>query len=155
MSIKIVMVCLGNICRSPLAEGILASKLPADQFIVHSAGTGNWHIGNSPDKRSIDIAKKNGIDISNQKAAHFTSAFFENYDYIFVMDRSNHKNVTVLATQSSHHEKVFYMLDSLFPDEKAEVPDPYFDDLKAFEEVFNLLDKSCSILAKKLIEKHL
>jgi protein-tyrosine phosphatase len=149
------MVCLGNICRSPLAEGILASKLPANQFIVHSAGTGNWHIGNPPDKRSIDIAKKNGIDISNQRATHFTSAFFENYDYIFVMDRSNHKNVTLLATQSSHHEKVFYMLDSLFPDEKAEVPDPYFDDIKAFEDVFNLLDKSCNILAKKLIEKHL
>lgn len=154
MSIKIVMVCLGNICRSPLAEGILASKLPSNQFIIDSAGTGNWHVGKSPDKRSVAIAKKYGIDISNQQAAHFSPNYFEEYDYIFVMDRSNYKNVIDLATHSSHKDKVSYILDSLFPDKKAEVPDPYYDEMDAFEEVYQMLDKSCSILAKKLIETY-
>ncbi|MEN9928791.1 MAG: hypothetical protein RLZZ231_712 [Bacteroidota bacterium] len=154
MSIKIVMVCLGNICRSPLAEGILASKLPKNQFVVDSAGTGNWHVGSSPDKRSIAVAKKKGVDISQQRAAHFTSAFFEQYDYIFVMDRSNYKNVIQMTTHSNHREKVFYILDALYPDQNAEVPDPYYDEISAFEEVFQMLDQSCSILAQKLIAKH-
>lgn len=118
MSIKIVMVCLGNICRSPLAEGILASKLPENQFVVDSAGTGNWHVGSAPDKRSVSIANKYGIDISKQRAAHFTPDLFEKYDYIFVMDRSNFNNVVNLSSNSKHHEKVFYILDSLYPDQK-------------------------------------
>lgn len=154
MSIKIVMVCLGNICRSPLAEGILAFKLPENHFVVESAGTGNWHVGSAPDKRSVSIANKYGIDISKQRAAHFTPDLFEKYDYIFVMDRSNFNNVVNLSSNSKHHEKVFYILDSLYPDQKAEVPDPYYDDLTAFDAVFQMLDQSCSILAKKLIAKH-
>jgi protein-tyrosine phosphatase len=155
MPIKIVMVCLGNICRSPLAEGILSSKLPKNNFIVESAGTGNWHVGNSPDKRSITIAKKYGINIAEQRATHFTSDFFENYDYIFVMDQSNYKNVIQLAENQKHIAKVHFVLESLFPNKKAEVPDPYYDEMAAFEKVFTLLDKSCTILAQKLIAKHI
>ena len=86
MPVKILMVCLGNICRSPLAEGILASKLPKDIFIVDSAGTGNYHIGKNPDKRSILTAQKNGLDISHQKARQFLVTDFKNFDYIFAMD---------------------------------------------------------------------
>jgi protein-tyrosine phosphatase len=155
MPIKIVMVCLGNICRSPLAEGILASKLPENNFTVDSAGTGNWHVGTPPDKRSIQVAKKNGIDIAKQRAIHFTADFFENYDYIFVMDQSNYKNVIQLAENQKHIAKVHFVLESLLPNKKAEVPDPYYDEMTAFEEVFTLLDKSCTILAQKLIAKHI
>ena len=83
------MVCLGNICRSPLAEGLLASKLPKDKFFVDSAGTGNYHIGKQPDQRSILTAEKNGLDISYQRARQFTSKDFENFDYIYVMEKGN------------------------------------------------------------------
>ena len=86
MPIKILMVCLGNICRSPLAEGILASKLPKDKFVVDSAGTGSWHIGHSPDKRSIAVAQKNGLSISNQRGRQFKNSDFDEFAYIYVMD---------------------------------------------------------------------
>ena len=89
MSVKILMVCLGNICRSPLAEGLLASKLPKDKFFIDSAGTGTYHIGKQPDHRSILVAKKHGIDITYQKARQFTSRDFEDFDYIFAMDNTN------------------------------------------------------------------
>ena len=104
--VKIVMVCLGNICRSPLAEGILASKLPKNKFIVDSAGTGSWHIGHSPDERSILTAQKNKIDISKQKGRQFTAADFDVYDYIYVMDNSNYLDVIELAKNNEQKEKV-------------------------------------------------
>ena len=97
MPVKILMVCLGNICRSPLAEGILMSKLPRKYFAVESAGTGKWHVGKQPDERSIAIAKKNGIDISHQRGKQFTPADFDDYDYIYVMDSSNYNDVVNLA----------------------------------------------------------
>ena len=94
MSVKILMVCLGNICRSPLAEGILASKLPTEKFFVDSAGTGSWHVGHAPDKRSIATAEKNGLNIANQKGRQFSKADFDTFDYIFVMDNSNYNDGT-------------------------------------------------------------
>ncbi len=155
MPIKILMVCLGNICRSPLAEGILASKLPKDKFIIDSAGTGKWHVGNKPDERSISTAKKNGIDISHQKGKHFNSNFFETYDYIYVMDNSNYDNVIALAKTENYKNKVQLILDELFPGENVDVPDPYYGLQNGFDMVYEMLDDSCTILAKKLIEKHL
>ena len=92
------MVCLGNICRSPLAHGILASKLPADKFYVDSAGTGNYHIGSKPDHRSIEVASNFGIDISNQKCRQFVAADFDNFHLIYVMDDSNYKIGNIDAT---------------------------------------------------------
>lgn len=86
MATKILMVCLGNICRSPLAEGILRSKLPKDKFLVDSAGTGGWHAGELPDNRSMKIASKYGIDISHQRARQFQVQDFHTFDYIYVMD---------------------------------------------------------------------
>lgn len=155
MPIKILMVCLGNICRSPLAEGILASKLPKDKFIIDSAGTGNWHVGCKPDDRSIATAKKNGIDISQQKGKHFNTHFFDSYDYIYVMDTSNYDNVIALATTENHKNKVQLILEELFPSENVDVPDPYYGLQNGFDMVYEMLDESCTILAKKLIEKHL
>ncbi|MFZ4107053.1 low molecular weight protein-tyrosine-phosphatase [Flavobacterium sp.] len=154
MPIKIVMVCLGNICRSPLAEGLLASKLPEDKFIVESAGTGSWHIGKHPDERSIATAKKNGLDISKQKGKHFTSNLFEEFDYIYVMDASNYANVTSLAKTEIHKEKVKLILDELFPGDNVDVPDPFYGLQNGFDMVFKMLDEATDLLSKRLIEKH-
>ncbi|MEZ0005759.1 protein-tyrosine phosphatase [Flavobacterium sp. 28YEA47A] len=154
MPIKILMVCLGNICRSPLAEGILQSKLPRDQFIVDSAGTGDWHVGRQPDSRSIAIAKSNGLDISRQRGRLFTAKDFETNDYIFVMDNSNYKDVLRLAPNAEAKSKVSLILNELFPDENVDVPDPYFGLEDGFSNVYGMLDEVCEIIAEKLIAKH-
>ncbi|UFH46453.1 low molecular weight phosphotyrosine protein phosphatase [Flavobacterium galactosidilyticum] len=154
MSIKILMVCLGNICRSPLAEGILASKLPKNKFTVDSAGTGSWHIGNSPDERSISVGKKNKVDISSQRGRQFSTADFDTFDYIYVMDSSNYSHVLELAKTQDHKEKVQMILNDLFPNENVDVPDPYFGLPNGFEIVYNMLDEVCEVISKKLIEKH-
>ena len=154
MSVKILMVCLGNICRSPLAEGILASKLPKDKFIVDSAGTGNWHVGKQPDSRSIATAKKNGLDISSQKGKHFTPQHFEEFDYIYVMDGSNYDDLLFLAKTDDHKKKVSRILDELFPGDNVDVPDPYYGLQNGFDMVYEMLDEATDLLAKKLIEKH-
>ena len=154
MPIKILMVCLGNICRSPLAEGILASKLPANKFTVDSAGTGSWHIGHPPDERSINIAKKYGINISNQKGRQFTTSDFDTFDYIYVMDNSNYNDVIELSNKKEHKNKVLLILNELFPDENVDVPDPYYGLPNGFDAVYNMLNETCDIIAKKLIRKH-
>lgn len=154
MPVKILMVCLGNICRSPLAEGILSSKLPNDIFLVDSAGTGNWHVGKNPDTRSISTAKKNGIDISNQKARQFKVTDFDEFDYIFAMDNSNYNDIITLTKNESQKQKVSLILNELFPDDNVDVPDPYYGLQNGFDMVFSMLDETCDLLAKKLIKKH-
>jgi len=154
MPVKILMVCLGNICRSPLAEGLLASKLPKDKFSVDSAGTGNWHIGKQPDERSIAVAKKNGLDISSQKGRQFTAADFDKYDYIYVMDSTNYADVMALAKDDNQRSKVKLILDELFPGENVDVPDPYFGMRNGFDIVYGMLNEACDIVAQKLITKH-
>ena len=154
MPVKILMVCLGNICRSPLAEGILASKLPKDKFIVDSAGTGHWHVGKQPDERSIATAKKHGIDISNQRGKLFTAKLFNEFDYIYVMDGSNYDDVTFLAKTEEQKTKVKLILEELFPGDNVDVPDPYYGLHNGFDMVYEMLDETTDILAKKLIEKH-
>ncbi len=154
MSVKILMVCLGNICRSPLAEGILASKLPKGKFTVDSAGTGSWHIGRQPDERSIAVAKKNKINISTQKGRQFSVADFDAFDYIYVMDSSNYNDVVELAKTQDHRDKVQMILNDLFPNENVDVPDPYFGLPNGFKIVYNMLDEVCEVISKKLIEKH-
>jgi len=154
MPIKILMVCLGNICRSPLAEGILQSKLPRDKFIVDSAGTGDWHVGKQPDSRSIAIAKLRGLDISRQKGRLFTAKDFETNDYIFVMDNSNYKDVMRLAPNQEAKSKVSLILNELFPDENVDVPDPYYGMEDGFSNIYGMLDEVCEIIAKRLIARH-
>jgi protein-tyrosine phosphatase len=154
MPVKILMVCLGNICRSPLAEGLLASKLPKDTFFVDSAGTGNWHVGRQPDERSIAVAKKNGLDISSQKGKHFQSSDFDEYDYIYVMDSSNYDDVMRMAKNETHRNKVQMILNELFPGENVDVPDPYYGMQNGFDNVYAMLNETCAIIAKKLIAKH-
>lgn len=154
MPVKVLMVCLGNICRSPLAEGILASKLPKNKFRVDSAGTGSWHVGHSPDRRSIAVAKKNGLSIDDQKGRQFKTSDFDEFDYIYVMDNSNYNDVIHLAKIPEHKEKVQLILNELFPDENVDVPDPYFGVTNGFDNVYQMLDEVTDIIAKKLIEKH-
>ncbi len=154
MPVKILMVCLGNICRSPLAEGILASKLPKDYFVVDSAGTGSWHIGNPPDSRSIATAKKHNIDISRQKGRQISKNDFEQFDYIYVMDNANYDDVIQLTDNQEHHQKVKIILNELYPEENVDVPDPYYGMPNGFEMVYQMLDEVSDIIAAKLIEKH-
>lgn len=154
MPVKILMVCLGNICRSPLAEGILASKLPRDKFFVDSAGTSSWHIGSSPDSRSIAVAKKYNLDISRQKGRQFSPIDFENFDYIYVMDKSNYDNVIELSDNPEHQKKVQIILNELYPDENVDVPDPYYGMPNGFEMVYQMLDEACDIISEKLKDKH-
>ncbi|MGA9639482.1 low molecular weight protein-tyrosine-phosphatase [Flavobacterium sp.] len=155
MAVKILMVCLGNICRSPLAEGILASKLPKNKFTVDSAGTGSWHIGHSPDKRSIAIAKKNNLDISQQKGRQFKTTDFDTFDYIYVMDSSNYNDVIKLAKNPEDIAKVKMILNELFPNENVDVPDPYYGTTNGFDLVYKMLDEACNNIAQKLTTKHI
>ena len=149
MAAKILMVCLGNICRSPLAEGIMRSKLSED-FIVDSAGTGGWHAGELPDKRSISIAQNRGLDITNQRARQFKKSDFDTFDHIFVMDNSNYKDVLALAPNEEAKSKVKLILNEIFPNENVDVPDPYYGGQDGFENVFDMLDQACEEIARKL-----
>ncbi len=147
---SILMVCLGNICRSPLAHGILESKLPSDQFYVDSAGTANYHVGDSPDHRSISVAKSNGIDISKQQGRQFKVSDFDRFDYIFTMDDSNYQNLIALARNSSDIGKVKCILEVDKSIDFSHVPDPYYGDISDFETVFQLLEKVCTTLSIEL-----
>ncbi len=146
---KILMVCLGNICRSPLAEGILKSKLDSN-FIVESAGTAAYHVGNKPDPRSIAVARQNGLNITNQRARKFNEQDFEDFDIIYAMDNSNYQNIIALAENSQQKEKVKLILNESFPDKNLDVPDPYYGGDKGFENVYNMLDNACEIIAKRI-----
>lgn len=148
--IKILMVCLGNICRSPLAEGILQSKVDSAKVFVDSAGTGGYHIGHLPDQRSIDIASKNGLDITNQRCRKFNTEDFDIFNRIYVMDQSNYNNIVKLARNEADVKKVQLILNESFPGKNKEVPDPYYGGVNGFDHVYNLLDNACNFIAEKL-----
>ena len=142
------MVCLGNICRSPLAEGILRNKISNMNVTVDSAGTAGYHIGSKPDPRAIDIAKKNNIDISSFRARKFERSDFINFDKIYVMDKNNYYDIIDLAENKDQTSKVILITDVL--DSDSFVPDPYYGDLADFEKVFNLLEKICQKIANQI-----
>jgi protein-tyrosine phosphatase len=146
---KILMVCLGNICRSPLAEGILKSKVDSS-IIVDSAGTGSWHVGESPDPRSIAIAKENGIDITDQRGRQFKASDLDTYDFIYAMDNSNHKDILALAKTSAQMQKVKLILNEIYPSENLSVPDPYYGGDQGFKRVFDMLDAACDKIVENL-----
>ena len=148
--IKVLMVCLGNICRSPLAQGILESKVNSDAFFVDSAGTAAYHVGNLPDERSIDVARKYGINITQQRARKFTVNDFDNFDYIYAMDTSNYQNILMLARDKNDEAKVQLILNEIHPNTNKSVPDPYYGGQQGFENVYKMLDEACDIISKKL-----
>lgn len=147
------MVCLGNICRSPLAEGILKSKLSQSNFLVESAGTANYHTGLQPDSRSIEVANNYGIDISPQRARQFVTTDFDDFDYIYAMDSSNLENILRLSRNDSDSSKVKLILNELPHITNSDVPDPYYGGHQGFENVYHLLDEACTIIANKLTKK--
>lgn len=143
------MICLGNICRSPLAEGILKHKVAENNldWFVDSAGMGNWHVGELPDRRSIAVARKQGIDLSKQRARQFDKADLTDFDHIFVMDQNNYRDVLKYAKTDEQRAKIHLILNFSRPDSDLEVPDPYYDN--RFEEVYDLLDEACAAIVSR------
>ncbi|QBA64387.1 low molecular weight protein-tyrosine-phosphatase [Muriicola soli] len=149
MKKRVLMVCLGNICRSPLAEGILKSKVDPGNVEVDSAGTAGYHVGNPPDPRSVEEARKNQIDISGQRCRKFQREDFFEFDHIFVMDKDNYRDVSALAPDENHRKKVRLLSEGI-PSLPTEVPDPYYGGQDGFKNVFKLIDEACEKLASEL-----
>lgn len=141
---KILMVCLGNICRSPLAHGIMEHLVKKEglDWEIDSAGTGDWHIGEGPDRRSTATAKNYGIDISGQCCRQINVKDFEQYDRIYVMDKMNLKDVLSLARNDEDRKKVRLLLDDTI------VPDPYYED-DLFDDVFKMIEKGCKAIIQQ------
>jgi protein-tyrosine phosphatase len=146
--VRILFVCLGNICRSPLAEGILRHLSRGHPVQVDSAGTGGWHIGDLPDRRSIAVARRHGIDITGQRGRKVDASDFEAFDLIFAMDRNNLATLRALAPPAAQH-KLHLFLDYALGVER-DVPDPYYEGPEGFEAVYRMLSEGCSSLIGKL-----
>jgi protein-tyrosine phosphatase len=147
------MVCLGNICRSPLAEGLLKQKLNFTKFEVDSAGTSGSQRGEAPDPRSVKEAEKHGIDITQQRARALRAEDFEKFDLIYVMDDSNYEDVIRRAPNENAKSKVIKILDESFPGENLNVPDPYYGGAMGFSNVYRMLDHATTAIANRLDPK--
>ena len=148
---KVLMVCLGNICRSPIAEGLLRQKAEdiGLNVVTDSAGTAAYHVGESPDHRMVLTAKNNGIDISDLRARQFVKADYDNFDLIYAMDQSNYDNMLKLAESDEDRDKLRLILNESSPGSNAEVPDPYYGGDQGFQHVIDLLD----LAVEKVIER--
>lgn len=146
------MVCLGNICRSPMADGLLRQKVKDLNLdvVVDSAGTSNFHIGEAPDSRMRQTAKSLGFPIDNLSARQFTQKDYEEFDLIYAMDQSNLSNMLKLARNESDKKKVKLILNESHPNSNMEVPDPYYGGEQGFTDVFNLLDEATDVIIKNI-----
>ena len=140
------MVCLGNICRSPLAEGIFRKYLKDKNFIIDSAGTASYHVGNSPDQRSIDLGQKNNINIKDLKSREFIKDDFKIYNHIYVMDKKNLHDVLMISDSVEYSKKVKLLIN------KKEIPDPYYGGIKEFNDCYKLIDIACKGISSNLLE---
>lgn len=149
---KILMVCLGNICRSPLAEGILQHKAwqAGLQWKVDSAGTGTWHIGQPPHLLSQKVATLNGIDIGQQRCRQFRKEDMLHFDLIYVMDENIYEDVKSMSDKLWNEKKVDLLLNELYPGENRSVPDPFTGTEPDYHEVFKIIEEACS----KIVEKY-
>ncbi|MEL7020777.1 MAG: low molecular weight protein-tyrosine-phosphatase [Bacteroidota bacterium] len=140
---KILMVCLGNICRSPLAEGIMKAQIRTRQlaWIVDSAGTSGWHEGELPDPRSIEEAQQHGIDITDQRSRKILPTDLDEFDLILAMDASNYNDLRRLATTDTQRSKIKMIMNMVAPGQNQNVPDPYYDN--GFPKVYNMLESAC------------
>ena len=150
---KILMVCLGNICRSPLAEGIMRQKIKERKLSwdVGSAGTGAYHVGELPDPRSIEVARINNIDITNQSARQFHKDDLFEFDAILVMDAMNYQDVMSMATTAEQEEKVELIMNYASPGRNEQVPDPYYGE-RGFDHVFEMLDEACEAVIERFLK---
>ncbi len=148
---KILMVCLGNICRSPLAEGILQEKVQKAglDWQIESAGTNGYHTGEPPHRLSIKVAKENGIDISQQRSRKFTAADFEEFDLLYAMANDVLTDMNEICENELYTKKVKLFLDESFPGEQKEVPDPWYGEEEGYHEVFEIINNNCNNIIKK------
>ena len=148
---KVLMVCLGNICRSPLAEGILQQKVKEKNlnWTIDSCGTSGWHQGELPDRRSIEVAISHGIDITHQRSRQLIPKDLVEFDLILAMDSSNYNNILKIADSDTQKKKVKLLLNYLHPGENRGVPDPYYEG--GFRKVFNMISDACD----KVLEQHM
>lgn len=146
---RVLMVCLGNICRSPLAEGILKKKIDDHQldWEVDSAGTSDWHAGELPDSRSISVARRRGIDITDQRSRQIRAEDLQAFDHIIAMDSSNYGNIINLAQEEAHKDKVSLLLNYKYPGENRAVPDPYLEG--GFDSVFDMIEEAVEAFVQK------
>lgn len=153
--IKILFVCTGNICRSPLAEGILREKFKKNKIaaVVDSCGFESFHVGDHPDSRAQKVAIKHGIDISTHKARLFSTHDFDVFDYIYAMDSSHFNNIMRLTRNGSDRLKVDFVLNVLHPAQNLGVEDPWYHDIKMFEKVYWQLDEACDRIVDKIISE--
>lgn len=149
---KVLMVCLGNICRSPMADGLLRKKVAESglNVVVDSAGTAGYHVGEAPDPRMQETAKRMGTPIEYLRARQFNQIDYDYFDLIYVMDTSNYQNVINLARNDSDRQKVKLILEELYPESKMEVPDPYFGGEQGFVDVYKMLDSATDTIIKKI-----
>lgn len=150
-AMKVLMVCLGNICRSPLAQGILEHKVKVAglDWQIDSAGTGAWHVGQQPDRRSCEAAHRHGIDITAQAARRISHADLQDFDLVYCMDSSNYNDVIALCRTQDEKDKVKLIMNEAEPKKNIGVPDPYFGGADGFEAVYQMLDRACDAIIKK------
>ncbi|MDB5202620.1 MAG: low molecular weight phosphotyrosine protein phosphatase [Ferruginibacter sp.] len=150
---KILMVCLGNICRSPLAEGVLQQKAAGAglNWTIESAGTNGFHTGEAPHHLSQKVAKKNGVDISCQVSRKFIAEDLDRFDKIYVMAGDVMADVKKISGQKFNQQKVQYFLDELYPGQNKNVPDPWYGDEDGYVEVYDLIDEACAAI----VDNHL
>ncbi|MBT5402959.1 MAG: low molecular weight phosphotyrosine protein phosphatase [Crocinitomicaceae bacterium] len=148
------MVCLGNICRSPMAHGILRKKINDLELNVQvdSAGTSSYHIGSTPDLRQQETAIIHNLDISDLSARQFTKDDFDKFDIIYAMDKDNLDNIMALSRDKNERDKVFLILNESQPNKNLDVPDPYYGGSEGFELVYNLLEQACTVIVKKIAD---
>jgi protein-tyrosine phosphatase len=148
---KILMVCLGNICRSPLAEGILQDKAfkAGLTWSVESAGTNSYHIGEPPHPLSQKIARMHGIDISEQRARKFTAADFDIYDKIYALAEDVLEDIQSISRKKFDVRKVDLLMNEIHPGKNMDVPDPYYGPEAGYHQVYKIIDEACEAIVKK------
>lgn len=150
--IRVLMVCLGNICRSPMAEGILRHKAKERGLPIEtdSAGTSHWHEGEAPDRRAIQNMREQGIDIADLRARPFHHTDFQEFDYIFAMDSSNYEDILSLARDDEERRRVRMIMNLVDGNENVSVPDPYYGGPMQFQRVYDMLDQATEVFLKEI-----
>lgn len=148
---QVLFVCLGNICRSPIAEGVL-KKYCREQYLdwkIHSSGLESYHIGEAPHRYSQKVCQKHGVDISQQKARQFVAADLQRFDKIYAMSQDVFNHIKTMAGAYFNSEQVILFLNELYPGQNQSVPDPWYGDESGYEPVFEMIDKTCQKIVAK------